>query len=190
MKTRSLTLLTAVLTATVLVAGCSSTVDGDAQAPPTTSAGASTTPSDDEIQAALFSPCDDIPDDALRKTGVDPATEDPEVAGVEFTGWRVCRWNSVDGLYSLVVFSTSKTMDEIRSNPKNVDFQPITIGTRNATNYHESNDAEHARCDIAIAAGQGAYIVRASAMYGLAQKEDSCALATRHARDLEPILPR
>src|SRR6476619_4623520 len=64
----------------LVLAGCGSeTVAGEAEAVGTAAG------------EPVFSPCDDIPDDALRAFGVDPTTESRDILGVKQPGWNVCR---------------------------------------------------------------------------------------------------
>ncbi len=90
----------------------------------------------------------------------------------------------------LTVFATDYTLEDVKANPNNTDFRSVVVAQRRAVMYHEVSDKGHERCDIALDVEQGAIIVRALSKYGIPQPEDLCAVVTRDAITLEPLLPR
>ncbi|MET4613321.1 hypothetical protein ABIC28_004322 [Rhodococcus sp. PvR044] len=161
----------------VVLAGCGSeTVAGEAEAVGT------------GVGQPVFSPCDDIPDEALRTVGVDPATESKDILGAKQPGWEICRWNGPEHI--LRVFSTVRTMDEVRSNEQNTDFAPLELGGRDAVSYREVADTARETCDIAFASGGGTVLVRINTSLGDSRAEEPCAIALQTATELEPIVPR
>ncbi|MFE3289430.1 DUF3558 domain-containing protein [Rhodococcus sp. NPDC059234] len=163
--------------AALLLAGCGlGSVDGEADA-----AGVS-------AGEPTFSPCDDIPDEALRATGVDPATESRDIVGVKQPGWNICRWDGTG--YTMEVFATVHTFEEVRSNPRNTNFQPQQVGNRDAVSYQEVSDHRRESCDVAVRSGGGAVLVRANLHTADPSPEDRCAIALRTARQLESYVPR
>ncbi|TJZ75799.1 DUF3558 domain-containing protein [Rhodococcus oryzae] len=135
-----------------------------------------------------FSPCDDIPDEALRAVGVDPATESKDILGAKQPGWEICRWNGPEHI--LRVFSTVRTMEEVRSNEQNTEFAPLELGGRDAVSYREVADRAREICDVAFASGRGTVLVRIDNSLGDSRDEEPCAIAIRTATELEPLVPR
>ncbi|NKV80807.1 DUF3558 domain-containing protein [Rhodococcus hoagii] len=98
----------------LLLAGCGSgTVSGDADAEGTAAG------------EPVFSPCDDIPGEVVGALGVDPATEERDILGVKQPGWNVCGWRGSE--YSVSIFATTRTLDEVRTNDRNEDVLPVEL---------------------------------------------------------------
>ncbi|WP_429518011.1 DUF3558 domain-containing protein [Rhodococcus sp. BE178] len=134
-----------------------------------------------------FSPCDDVPPDALHAVGVDPSTSERDIDGVKQPGWNRCRWAGTD--HSLTVFATTRTWDEIRGNDRNTDLIDQQINGRDVMVYRESTDVRGERCDVAFRAGDGASIVRVS-LYNPERSGDPCELAVHTATALEGAIPK
>jgi hypothetical protein len=135
-----------------------------------------------------FSPCDDIPDDALQAVGLDPATESKDILGVKQPGWNLCRWNGSEHI--MTVFATTHTLDDVRSNERNTEFVPEVIGGREAFTYREVSDRDRESCDVAIGSESGAVLIRVSYNFGDRPAEDPCQVALKSAQQLEPSVPR
>ncbi|MGW0177331.1 DUF3558 domain-containing protein [Rhodococcus sp. NPDC003322] len=134
-----------------------------------------------------FSPCDDIPDEALRGVGVDPSTESPEILGVKQPGFQICSWDGPG--YFVGVFGTTKTMDDIRANTRNEEFVQVTVGERSALSYREVTDRDRRQCDVAVDASGGVTLV--TIMFAGVDPivEDPCAIAVRTANQLDSYIP-
>ncbi|MGW4740555.1 DUF3558 family protein, partial [Nocardia xishanensis] len=104
-----------------VVAACGGTTEG---APSTATSAA---------EVPLFNPCIGIPDDVLRSAGVDPATEESGIAGVDQHGWEICRWSSKE--FFMTVFSTSRTVGEFEKKPGNIEFQDVTVAGREGRQF-------------------------------------------------------
>lgn len=172
--------LNAVLLATlvVTVAGCSLDTEIRGHATKT-------------VPAALFDPCT-LPVDALRGIGVDPATAAPDFFGVQSEGWEVCAWEA--DWYFVTVATTDMTVAEFRTRPKNTDFRPVTVGTRDAYTFRSIYESEQALCDLTYPSSRGTLLIRASAKGtergregGL--PEDPCDVTVRTALTLDPFIP-
>ncbi|MFI6433201.1 DUF3558 domain-containing protein [Rhodococcus oryzae] len=174
-RTRGLVALGAACGALVL-AGCGSeTVAGEAEAVGT---GAG---------EPVFSPCDDIPDDALRAAGVDPSTESRDIIGVKQPGWNVCGWHG-DGP-SLSVFATTHTLDEVRANKQNTEFAPVELRDRAAFSYREQSDRERRSCDVAVESHEGAILVSVVYLGVDPVVEEPCSVAVRTTHQLVENFP-
>ncbi|WP_209927055.1 DUF3558 domain-containing protein [Rhodococcus sp. PvR099] len=174
-RTRGLVALGAACGA-LMLAGCGSeTVAGEAEA---VGAGAG---------EPAFSPCDDIPDEALQSLGMDPASESPDVAGVKQPGWKICSWN--EGPQFLGVFATTRSMDEVRDNKNNEDFTQVSVGDRRGMTYREVADTDRRSCDVAVESGNGVVLIQMSNLGRDPLVEEPCAAATRAASALLSYVP-
>lgn len=179
--TRAVAALVAVVWSLSAV-GCGSTTDGkpvEATSAPT---------ADPDEPAGLFDPCTEISDDLLRQMGVDPATEEADLAGVEFPGWKVCSWDA--GWYFLGVLSGDRTVDEVKSNPSVTNVRNVEIGSRSALEFDTTGDERRDECSVGIVAPQGVIEIHVGAKFLEPKPEDPCAAARRHANELDSFLPR
>ncbi|MBF6302734.1 DUF3558 domain-containing protein [Nocardia amamiensis] len=167
-----------VLLGSLLVSGavaCGDTTNGS----PTTSTPAA---------KALFDPCTGIPDAALKSAGVDPGTEDHGVAGVDQSGWEICRWKG--SRYSMTVFSTARTVSEFENKPGNVEFQDVTVAGRVGRQFKVEGASKDLLCDVLFPASQGVVQLRISNLAGLDNHEDPCTTLSRVGESIVPVLPR
>ncbi|MGW6375022.1 DUF3558 domain-containing protein [Rhodococcus sp. NPDC055112] len=135
----------------------------------------------------VFSPCDDIPDEALRAVGVDPATESPDVMGVKQPGWNICKWH--EGNKFLSVFATNYTLDDVRANKKNEEFVPVDLGGRSGFTYREASDDERRSCDVAVESSGGSILVSVAYLGTEPLTEEPCFVASSATRQLEAHFP-
>ncbi|WP_064441952.1 DUF3558 domain-containing protein [Hoyosella altamirensis] len=135
-----------------------------------------------------YHPCIEIPDDALRATGVDPETAFADTSEVPSPGWRICRWNGPG--YMLSVYTMVWTLDELYSHPMYHQFRDITIAGREGVELHAIDEPE--ACTIAFPAAMGMTFVATSVLSANRMPPGStfCALAAQHAADLDPHLPQ
>ncbi|MFD4181182.1 DUF3558 domain-containing protein [Rhodococcus sp. NPDC058514] len=160
----------------LMLAGCGSgTVAGEAS-PEGVAAG-----------EPVFSPCDDIPDEALRAVQVDPMTESQDIAGVKQPGWNICLWRGPE--HALSIFATTYTMDDVRSNKKFEEFLPVDLGGRTAATFREVADKERRECDVALASNGGAVMVSIAYLSGMPVVEEPCGVAERTALQLLSHIP-
>ncbi|MEV0031118.1 DUF3558 domain-containing protein [Nocardia sp. NPDC050793] len=166
-----------------LAGGCGSTVGGTAATPTTTVRNL------DEIE--VYNPCTELGDEALRATGIDPATKrvitDPPQGPAS---WRMCGWRAPDLPYTLQVGSSSHTPEETRSNPKVTVLNDVQIGSRPGLISQDKSDSKGLICYVTFPAEQGMFEISVGWMSSQPITRDRCELAVEHARDLEPILPK
>ncbi|RVW03101.1 DUF3558 domain-containing protein [Rhodococcus xishaensis] len=134
-----------------------------------------------------FSPCDDIPDEAILAVGMDPATEERDIMGVHQPGWNICGWNN--STHFLSIFSSTKTMDEVRRNEDFEDFAPVDLAGREAVSFRDVADRERTRCDVAMTSGGFAVMVSISESGPEPASEEPCVAALRVARTLAEYIP-
>ncbi len=155
-------------------AGCSSVVEGAAE--PASG------------QEGLFDPCKDIPDSVLEEVGLDPATEEVDIAGVEQPGWRICSWTGT--WFFVSVLSNRYTQIEVTRNPEYAEFVEMTIGDRAGIRFQRGSDAAADGCYVAFAATQGSVWVNVEAKAGVTHQESACELVSDVAEHLDGNLPR
>ncbi|MFF2086071.1 DUF3558 domain-containing protein [Nocardia sp. NPDC058176] len=140
--------------------------------------------------APLWDPCSEIPDDAIRAVGVDPATEELGIGGVHQSGWEICRWRGGDK-YSVAVFSTARTVSEFEQKPGQVDFRDVTIADRTGRQFKVEGASMDLRCDVLFPAQQG--VVQISIMNRASlepeELEDPCVYAQRVGEVFVPLFP-
>ncbi|MBF6254991.1 DUF3558 domain-containing protein [Nocardia farcinica] len=158
-----------------VLGACGGTTSGTA----TTSTGA--------VEVALWNPCTEIPEDLLRQLDVDPATEESGIAGVEQSGWEICKWAGRE--YFLTVYSTRHTVREIEQKPGNVEFAPVTVGSRTGQSYRVEGAGKTYNCDIVFSARQGAVSLRIGNRASGDNSTDPCTTARAAADVLVPVFP-
>ncbi|MCX0270643.1 DUF3558 domain-containing protein [Nocardia zapadnayensis] len=173
--------------ALLAVSGCDAATDGSAAPVTTTDAAAAT--------EALWDPCTQISDDMLRQVGVDPATRDNTISGVEnVEGWKLCSWK--DKLarenYALGVWATTHTIEESKQDGNNVDFFDISVGGRHGVQFRRAYDKRDEVCYLSFPAnGQTVDIsvYKAYSTIGLEDDRPPCEIAAAAAEVLVPIIP-
>ncbi|WP_227996257.1 DUF3558 domain-containing protein [Nocardia australiensis] len=173
MKRRiTLTLLGIVLASSAV--GCGTTTNGSPSASSTTAA------------PALFDPCTEVPDDALRAAGVDPATKEAGIAGVHQVGLEVCKWRGP--AYAISLYSTGKPVSEFETKPGNIGFQDVTIAGRQGREFRA--EGWETQCNAVFPAAQGALQVQILGRMSVDNPEDPCSVLARVGEKIVPILPK
>ncbi|WP_330230881.1 DUF3558 domain-containing protein [Nocardia sp. NBC_00508] len=153
----------------------------------TTTGGSATTST--TAAKALFNPCTEISDDVLRAAGLDPATEEPGIAGVDQSGWEICSWDAPK--YLITVFSTGRTVSEFERKPGNIEFKDVTVAGRQGRQFKVDGATKDLGCDILFPASQGVTQLRilnkAAALGDLT--DDSCTMLYRAGDSLVPAFP-
>ncbi len=131
----------------VLVAGCAGDEPIETAQPGTTAVTAPTSSADPD--AGLWDPCT-LPDATLTAAGLNPATEEKDVAGVKFEDWKVCSWTDSKKTYTFGVFTTSHTLDEVRQRPDYGDFVDAELGGKKALQYRSTGSRRDFSCSVAV----------------------------------------
>lgn len=164
-----------VMCSALVLAGCAAETAGEA-APQGTVTG-----------EPVFSPCDDIPDEAIVAIGMDPATEERDIMDVHQPGWNICMWKGSTDF--LTVFATIYTLEDIRSNDKYVGFTDHHIEGRAVTVFRDRNEAAGTTCDVAMASGSGAVMISIAERVGADSTSDPCVRLIDKSEQLLPHLP-
>ncbi|MFD1814479.1 DUF3558 domain-containing protein [Rhodococcus gannanensis] len=154
--------------AAALVAGCG-TVSGQAE------------PAGSSITEPAFSPCDDIPDEAIRAVGFDPATEGRDVSGVKQPGWNMCNWQN--GRRILRVQSNTYSLDDVRKNPDYRDFRDVDISGQPGLEFGHVTEAPEVLCYAVTDTSGGLMMVVATIR---SNDGDPCELAHSAAVEFLP----
>ncbi|PPJ39674.1 DUF3558 domain-containing protein [Nocardia nova] len=136
----------------------------------------------------LWDPCTQIPDDVLRKTGVDPATKESGIAGVHQSGWEICSWKSPK--YYLNVLSTGRSVQEFETKEGNVDFRDVTIAGRQGREFRVAGASKDTTCNVVFPAQQGAVQLKVMNNLVLDSPENPCNLLQDAGEFLVPVLPK
>ncbi|MDE1670164.1 DUF3558 domain-containing protein [Nocardia gipuzkoensis] len=175
--------------ATLVVVGCGDSTDSPsattttAVAAPSSSASKSADP-----DAALWDPCT-LPDSAISGAGLNQATKEKDVAGVDFTGWKVCGWQASARWYDLGVLSGAFALDEVRQRQDKESFTPLTVGSHRALQYLDVGDSKRLKCSVAVENAHGTVIFKVTTRYSIGKQGEPCQEAGRHADDLVRYLP-
>ncbi|MGY2121977.1 DUF3558 domain-containing protein [Nocardia gipuzkoensis] len=174
--------------AVVVLAGCENST-GDT--PPSSTAAATTTSAatkSTDPDAALWNPCD-LPESAISGTGLDPTSKEKDVAGVDFTGWKVCGWRANARWYDLTIYSGTPTLEEYMQRPDFEHFAPRTVGSRRAVEFLDVGDTQRLGCSIAVAVRGGTVSFGVLTRYSVGKQGDPCIQVGRHVDDLAKYLP-
>ncbi|VFB01686.1 Protein of uncharacterised function (DUF3558) [Nocardia cyriacigeorgica] len=169
-----------------LVAGCSTSVDGEPAAQ-----GKSESTGEKTVE---WNPCTELSDEALRATNVDPASKATVTdAPTGATAWRICRWDSTEGPYLVSVASATYSQDDARNNANLTGFRDVEVGDRSGLVYYDKSDEDKLRCYVNLPWASGSLEVVVGWRYSKRDEmpqSPPCDLTVQHAIELEPYLPR
>ncbi|MFI6364859.1 DUF3558 domain-containing protein [Nocardia sp. NPDC050630] len=182
-----------ILGAALVLVGCNDNSGESAPAPSSTKASASMTAAattSKNPEAAIWNPCD-IPDSAISALGLNTASKDTKVAGVDPTGWKVCSWVSAPKTYSFGVLSSEHTLDEVKQRTDRTDFAPSTVGSRRALQYRDVGSSHDLGCWLSVEVPHGMVDFSVLNRYGSAGSgaPEPCGEAHRLADALAEYLP-
>lgn len=160
------------LAATVLLGGCSSTVEGEAFPVDT---------------IGMFDPCEVLSDGNLRDLGVDPSTQKVDVFNTHFPGFNHCSWEGQ--WFTLGLTSTKYSLQEVEDNPEFRDFQNIEVLERSLLMFKDDNDASDASCLVAFATSRSTAMISIDAYFRAERPEKPCELVEQAARVVIPLVP-
>ncbi|MFI9403474.1 DUF3558 domain-containing protein [Nocardia sp. NPDC052316] len=176
----------------LVLAGCEKSTDG-VPASSGQSSAASTSAKPSGTDAAIWDPCTQLPDDALRAGELSPETRTKDAAGVDPTGWQVCGWRSSARWYTLTVLSGEPSLQQVQGRRDFENFTPLTVGGRPALRLSFVGDDKGLDCGVAVEVPQGkiqgtvAFLV--TTRYSVGKLGDPCEQATRHASEFAKYLP-
>ncbi|WP_278262210.1 DUF3558 domain-containing protein [Nocardia sp. AG03] len=166
------------------ISGCDNADPSTAAQPSTTAA--PTTGADPD--AALWDPCS-LPDAALTAAGINTATREKDIAGVEFEGWKVCGWKDSATRYGFTVASGAHTIEEARARTDYTDFADLTIGPRPALRSRPAGSAYEYSCYITVSVPHGLVDFDVLNRHSANNPPDPCVEVERLARAFVTYLP-
>ncbi|MGQ4601613.1 DUF3558 family protein [Nocardia sp. R6R-6] len=178
-----------ILGAALALAGCNNESGDGASTPSSTKASATITTSTDP-EAAIWNPCD-IPDSAISALGLNTATKDTKVAGVDPTGWKVCSWLSMPKTYSFGVLSSDHSLEEVKQRTDRTDFISSTVGSHRALQYRDVGSSHDLGCWLSVEVPHGMVDFSVLNRYGSAGSgaPEPCGEVHRLADALAEYLP-
>ncbi|MFX0580094.1 DUF3558 domain-containing protein [Nocardia nepalensis] len=172
--------------------GCNSNSGDSAPTPSSTNASAHTTAAattSKDSEAAIWNPCD-IPDSAISALGLNTASKDTTVAGVDPTGWKVCAWQAGAKTYDFTVFSSSHTLEEVQQRSDREGFTPTTVGSHRALQYRVVGDKHQLKCYISAEVPHGMIDFLVVNRYLVQGASEPCGEVRRLSDALVEYLPK
>lgn len=191
-RAKTLSAAALALGAALLLAGCNGdSTDGKPTAAAMSASkttAAATTSADPE--AAIWDPCT-IPDSAISALGLNASTKEKTVAGVDFTGWKVCSWQSEPKAYNLGILSSEHTLEETRQRTDYAEFTSLTVGSRPALQFRQPGAMHDLTCWLAVEVPNGMVEFNVINRYGTsgAKAGEPCAETRRLSEALAEYLP-
>lgn len=131
----------------LLIAGCSSTTEGEAspRVETSTTVATPTTPWD---------PCT-IPDEAIEQAGLNVDTKESGVFGRDQYGFKICGWENEPSAskYYVRVFVGIRGIDWISDASRFDRLAPVRVGPRAATQFQQVASDASLDCGVAFTAG-------------------------------------
>ena len=141
---------------------------------------------------ALWDPCT-IGNSTLQAARLDPSTRDTTIAGAEdVEGWELCSWKDQAHLpnYSLGVWATTHSLDEVKSNEVNTGFTDVTVAGRPAVQHGVRGGAAERTCYLRFPTDGQVFSVSASKMISTDDPQPPCDIATEAAEVIVPEFPQ
>lgn len=132
----------------------------------------------------LWDPCS-LPDEAVAATGVTTDTKNTNPVGGPTSAFRGCGWKS--DTYALAVFSTTHTMDEVRSNTSFQNLHNVDVPGRSAVSYTEGSWGS---CRVDFPTSKGVVEILVDKSLTSSSGVDVCATALRSADLLNNSIPK
>ncbi|MEV4239613.1 DUF3558 domain-containing protein [Nocardia sp. NPDC049737] len=180
-----------ILGAALALAGCNNNSGDSVPTPSSAKASASTTTAastSKDPEAAIWNPCD-IPDSAISALGLNTASKDTTVAGVDFTGWKTCSWLSMPKTYNLAILSSEHTLEESRQRTDYTDYVTTSVGSHRALQFRKVGSSHDDGCWLSVEVPHGIVDFRVLNRYGVAGAGEPCSELRRLADALAEYLP-
>lgn len=170
------------------VAGCGEREQGTA-APQTSGVSVAASPTSVDVEAKVWDPCL-LPDSAISGAGLNVGSKSKDVAGVDFTGWKVCAWKNPGNQYSLALMSSEHTLAESRQRATEyTGFADVTIGAHKALRFRPVGSANDLACYVSVEVPNGSVDFHLQNRVSAKNPPEPCAEATRLSTALVQYLP-
>ncbi|MGW5438471.1 DUF3558 domain-containing protein [Nocardia asteroides] len=176
-----------VLAVGLAAVGCADSEPGSG-ATSTTSVSVAASPSSVDAEAKVWDPCS-LPDSAVSGVGLNAGSKQKDVAGVDFTGWKVCSWQDPNKQYSLAVLSSEHTLAESRARSDFSEWQTLSVGSHAALEFRQSGASHDLSCFVAVEVPDGSVMFRFQNRVSADNPVPPCPEARRLSTDLVQYLP-
>lgn len=141
---------------------------------------------------ALWDPCT-LSDSTLQAAALDPSTRDTTIAGAEnVEGWELCSWKdrATPPNYSIGVWATTRSLDELKSNEINTGFTDVTVAGRQAVQHGVKGGAAERTCYLRFPTEGQVFSVSASKAISTDDPQPPCDIATAAAEIIASEFPQ
>lgn len=172
----------------MVVVGCGDAESGTTP-PPTSSVSVAASPTSVDAEATVWDPCS-LPDSAVSGVGLNAGSKTKDVAGVDFTGWKVCAWKDTANQYSLALMSSEQTLAQSRQRTSEyTGWTEVKIGAHNALQFRPVGAANDLACYISVEVPNGSVDFHLQNRVSAKNPPETCAEATRLSTALVQYLP-
>ncbi|MFD6452665.1 DUF3558 domain-containing protein [Nocardia sp. NPDC060220] len=176
-----------VAVAGLAVVGCGDGEQGTAT-PQTSGVSVAASPTSVDAEAKVWDPCS-LPDSAVSDVGLNVQSKKKDVAGVDFTGWKVCSWMDPGKQFSLAVMSSEHTLAESRARTDFSDWNSLTVGSRDALEFRQAGASHDLSCFVAVEVPAGSVMFRFQNRVSADNPLPPCPEARRLSAGLARYLP-
>ncbi|WP_308017146.1 DUF3558 domain-containing protein [Nocardia rosealba] len=168
------------------VAGCGSEQGAATPQPSQVSVAAS--PTSVDAEAKVWDPCS-LPDSAVGGVGLNVGSKKKDVAGVDFSGWKVCSWSDSAKQYTFSVMSSEHPIADSRARTDFTDFVPMTVGSHNALQLRTTGSTHDSGCSIVVEVPDGSVMFRVLNRVSASAPPSPCPEVGRLADSLVQYIP-
>ncbi|MFI6868499.1 DUF3558 family protein [Nocardia sp. NPDC050406] len=105
---------------------------------------------------AFWDPCT-LPDSDLSAAGLNTATE-TRLTDAAFPTWQMCKWQSTDATFELVIASSDRTIDDLLAPGTYYDLRRTEFYGRQLVQFRNVADTHKLSCDIGTPADFGSIV--------------------------------
>ncbi|MEV6219046.1 DUF3558 domain-containing protein [Nocardia sp. NPDC051833] len=172
----------------LVVAGCGDSGGGTA-APTTTAVSVAASPTSVDAEAKVWDPCS-LPDSAISGVGLNASSRKKDVAGVDFTGWKVCSWTDSDKKYTFAVMASEHTLAESRQRTSEyTGWTELEIGSHKALEFRPIGSANDVACYVTVEVPNGSVDFKVQNRVSAVGAAEPCGETRRLSTALVQYLP-
>ncbi|MEV0854584.1 DUF3558 domain-containing protein [Nocardia fluminea] len=175
----------------VVVAGLAAVGCGEqgTAAPQTSGVSVAASPTSVDAEAKVWDPCS-LPDSAVSGVGMNTGSKKKDVAGVDFTGWKVCNWTDTAKKYTFSVMSSAHTLAESRQRTSEyTGWADLQVGSRNALEFRPIGSANDVACYVSVEVPAGSVDFKVQNRVSAEGASEPCGEARRLSTALVQYLP-
>ncbi|MET9287986.1 DUF3558 family protein [Nocardia beijingensis] len=161
--------------------------DAGTTAPVITASGSPAATSAGSAAGALWDPCT-LPESDLSAAGLDTTTK-ARISDATFPTWQMCRWQSIDRTFQLVIAASERTIDDLLEPGTYQDLRRTEFYGRQVIQYRSVADVHRLGCDVGTPAAFGSIVFAVRNTRIQTDVGDPCADANRVGAGLFRSLP-